>query len=319
MVKLFEVKNSVNQHFATYSDGAITCDIKREDLLHKEVSGNKLRKLKYNLLEARAQGKELLITFGGAYSNHIAATAAAGKIAGFKTLGIIRGEELGMDLEKTRSENQTLATAIQNGMHLQFISRAAYREKQDPEYLASLAAQFPEAFIIPEGGTNKLAVLGTQEILTPCDKENYDVVCVAAGTGGTAAGIINSASLEQQIIVFSALKGDFMRQEILKYTTRFDFKLINETTFGGYAKSTNSLIDFMNARFRESVTPAKPQGIPLDPIYTAKMMYGIEQMVESGVITGKSRILAIHTGGLQSIAGYNKILLKKGRHTIDYV
>ena len=110
-----------------------------------------------------------------------------------------------------------------------------------------------------------------------------------------------------------------MRHEILKYTTRSDFKVINETAFGGYAKSSPVLIDFMNSRFRESVTPTNPKGIPLDPIYTAKMMYGIEQMVQSGVITGKTRILAVHTGGLQSIAGYNKMLLNKGRHTIDYV
>lgn len=310
-MNLFEPKVAINKSYASLQEGAVVIDIKREDLLHKEVSGNKLRKLKYNLLEARAQGKELLITFGGAFSNHIAATAAAGKIAGFKTLGIIRGEELGLNLQKTLTENTTLATAAANGMRFEFVTRNAYREKSTPAFLKQLTTTFPQAYIIPEGGTNSLAVKGTAEILTTHDKTYYDLLCVAAGTGGTAAGIINSASPEQQIIVFSALKGDFMRQEILKYTTRTDFSVVDETTFGGYAKSDYRLIDFMNVRFRES-------GIPLDPIYTAKMMYGIEQMVESGVITGKTRILAVHTGGLQSIAGYNKILLKKGQRPIDY-
>ncbi len=318
-MNLFNTKNSINQQFAVYHDGAVTCDIKREDLLHAQVSGNKLRKLKYNLLAAKEQGRELLITFGGAYSNHIAATAAAGKLNGFKTLGIIRGEELGWNLQNTFAENSTLATAAANGMQFKFISRNAYRDKDQLHYLFALNHEFSNAYIIPEGGTNALAVQGTQEIITDYDRENYDVLCVAAGTGGTAAGIVNSAAAHQRVIVFSALKGNFMFNEICKYTTRTHFEVIDETTFGGYAKSNNQLIDFMNARFRESVTPANPKGIPLDPIYTAKMMYGIEQLVQSGVITGKTRILAVHTGGIQSIAGYNKMLLNKGRHTIDYV
>lgn len=311
-MNLFEVKNATNQPYASFNNDDIIVDIKREDLLHKEVSGNKLRKLKYNLIEAQSQGKRLLITFGGAFSNHIAATAAAGKIAGFDTIGIIRGEELGANLPHTIATNNTLATASINGMELQFVSRTAYRDKTDESHLAQLRAIYPHAYIIPEGGTNELAVKGTEEILTATDKELYDIITVAAGTGGTAAGIINSAGKNQHVVVFSALKGDFMRNEILKYTTRSDFRVINETAFGGYAKSSEALIDFMNASFRES-------GIPLDPIYTAKMIYGVEQMIESGVITGKSRILAVHTGGLQSIAGFNRKLLKKGQRTIDYV
>ena len=311
-MNLFEVNNATNQPYASFNNGDIIVDIKREDLLHKEVSGNKLRKLKYNLIEARAQGKRLIITFGGAFSNHIAATAAAGKIAEFETIGIIRGEELGADLSQTLATNETLATASINGMELQFVSRTAYRDKTDESYLEQLRATYPYAYIIPEGGTNEMAVKGTEEILTASDKEYYDIITVAAGTGGTAAGIINSAGKNQHVIVFSALKGDFIRNEILKYTTRTDFEVIDETQFGGYAKSSNVLIDFMNVHFRES-------GIPLDPIYTAKMMYGVEQMIESGIITGKSRILAVHTGGLQSIAGFNRKLLKKGQRTIDYV
>jgi 1-aminocyclopropane-1-carboxylate deaminase len=311
-MNLFDVKNAINQRYASFNNGDILVDIKREDLLHPEVSGNKLRKLKYNLVEAQSQGKELLITFGGAFSNHIAATAAAGKIAGFHTIGIIRGEELGANLQHTLATNDTLATASINGMELQFVSRSAYRDKNEESYLEQFRLIYPQSYIIPEGGTNELAVKGTEEILTATDKELYDIITVAAGTGGTAAGIINSAGKNQRVVVFSALKGDFMRNEILKYTTRTDFEVIDETQFGGYAKSSNVLIDFINVHFRES-------GIPLDPIYTAKMMYGVEQMIESGVITGKSRILAVHTGGLQSIAGFNRKLLKKGQRTIDYV
>lgn len=311
-MSLFEPKIVINQQFASYNSGAIICDIKREDLLHAQVSGNKLRKLKYNLQEAKNQGKDILITYGGAFSNHIAATAAAGKIAGFKTIGIIRGEELGNDLEKTLAGNATLQTAVANGMELQFISRESYREKEHSIHLTHLQNRYPRAYIIPEGGTNALAVKGTQEILTTHDKAFYDIICVAAGTGGTAAGIINSAAREQRVIVFSALKGHFMREAIMKYTTRSDFEVINETRFGGYAKVNEELVTFVNTRFRES-------GIPLEPIYTGKMMLGIEQMIASGVITGKVRILAVHTGGLQSIAGINKTLIKKGQKTINYV
>lgn len=310
-MSLFEPKIVINEQFASYNSGEIICDIKREDLLHAQVSGNKLRKLKYNLQEAKRLGKDILITYGGAFSNHIAATAAAGKLESFKTIGIIRGEELAHDLEKTLAGNATLQTAVANGMELQFISRALYSKKEHPTHLTHLQNRYPQGYLIPEGGTNALAVLGTQEILTAHDKEFYDVICVAAGTGGTAAGIINSTAPHQQVLVFSALKGNFMRDEILKYTVKTNFEVINETQFGGYAKFSKVLIDFMNIRFRES-------GIPLDPIYTAKMMYGIEQMVESGVITGKTRILAVHTGGLQSLAGFNNMLLKKGLNLIDY-
>ncbi len=311
MSKLFLTQNSVNQKFKSFEDLGIIIDVKREDLLHKEVSGNKLRKLKYNLIKAQNLGHNTILTYGGAFSNHIAATAAAGKILGLKTIGIIRGEELGADLQKTLSGNDTLQQAHDNGMQFHFVSREAYRFKNSKEFLAQIQMDYGSFYHIPEGGTNALAVKGTEEILTEFDKENYDIICVAAGTGGTAAGIINSASTHQKVYVFSALKGDFMKTEIEKFTSHNDFELINDDVFGGYAKSDDRLISYMNSRFRES-------GIPLEPIYTAKMMYRIEHMVKTGVIKGKSRILAIHTGGLQSIAGFNKMLEKKRRLKISY-
>ncbi|MFT6096789.1 MAG: 1-aminocyclopropane-1-carboxylate deaminase [Nonlabens sp.] len=318
MESLFKPQNSIIQRFKSYNGLEIEIDIRREDLLHAAVSGNKLRKLKYNLLEAQKLNLHTILTYGGAFSNHIAATAAAGNVLGLKTIGIIRGQELGDDFVKTLSNNATLELAHKNGMQFHFVSREAYREKDSTAFQEELKLKFGLFYNIPEGGTNLLAVKGTEEILTEGDTTNYDIVCVAAGTGGTAAGIINSTAPQQKVIVFSALKGGFMRADIEKYTWRSDFEVVDETAFGGYAKSDDRLIDYMNTRFRESVTIKNPRGIPLEPIYTAKMMYGIEQMVERAVIKGKTRILAVHTGGLQSIAGYNKMLSKKRRIKLSY-
>lgn len=318
-MKLFDVKKTVNQLFRVYNDGAVVVDMKREDLLHSQVSGNKLRKLKYNILEAQNLKHHTLLTYGGAFSNHIAATAAAGNICGFKTIGIIRGEELGADLEKTLKSNQTLSTAHALGMQFKFVSRTAYRDKYHEDFQLALQKEFGPFYNIPEGGTNHLAVKGCEEILTEFDKESYDYICVAAGTGGTAAGIINSTAPHQKVLVFSALKGDFMFDEIARFTDRENFMVFDENRFGGYAKSSDGLIKFMNGRFRESVTTQIPKGIPLEPIYTGKMMYRLEHLVKTGVIIGETRILAIHTGGLQSITGYNAMLEKKGKITLDYL
>jgi 1-aminocyclopropane-1-carboxylate deaminase len=311
MNQLFNAAAAINQQFKTYSHLGIVIDIKREDLLHPVVSGNKLRKLKYNVKQAIVDQYDTLLTFGGAFSNHIAATAAAGKIVGIKTIGIIRGEELGLDLEKTMVSNATLAMAHKHGMRFKFVNRTRYREKSSHSFQEELKAEYGRFYNIPEGGTNELAVQGTCEILTDYDRRYYDVIVVAAGTGGTAAGIINSSNPDQEVYVFSALKGDFLKKDIENWVNGKTFQFIDETTFGGYARSTNALVDYMNLRFRES-------GIPLDPIYTSKMMYGIEHLVQSGVIKGKTRILAIHTGGLQGINGYNLKLAKKGRTSITY-
>ncbi|MGB5983228.1 MAG: pyridoxal-phosphate dependent enzyme [Nonlabens sp.] len=311
MNPLFTPQDAVNQRFLEFSDREIVIDIKREDLLHSEVSGNKLRKLKYNLLKAQEQGHDTLLTYGGAYSNHIAATAAAAQIMGFKSIGVIRGEELGEKLDKTLSENQTLRTAHGKGMEFHFISRSDYRKKDEVTQIQKLHEKYGKFYRIPEGGTNYLAVMGTEEILSTYDKSYYDIVAVAAGTGGTAAGIINSAAGNQKVVVFGALKGGFLKDGIKQFTGKNDFEFYDDEVFGGYAKSDDRLIDFMNARFRESL-------IPLEPIYTGKMMYRLQEMVEEGVIPRKTRILAVHTGGLQGIPNFNAQLAKKGRKTIDY-
>ncbi|WP_245833681.1 hypothetical protein [Nonlabens spongiae] len=140
----------------------------------------------------------------------------------------------------------------------------------------------------------------------------YDVIAVAAGTGGTAAGIVKSAAPHQIVMVFSALKGDFLGKNIEDMLVDRAFDFYKDTRFGGYARSDNRLIDYMNARFRES-------GTPLDPIYTSKMMYVLEEQVKSGAVAAKTRILAVHTGGLQSVHAYNQLLAKKGRNLINYV
>ena len=182
--------------------------IKREDQIHQQISGNKYRKLKYNLREAKEKGYKRLLTFGGAYSNHILATAVAGKISGFETIGIIRGNELGRDIYATLSQNPTLSKAAQYGMQFVFISREDYRKKMNTHFLKKMNSKFGSFFVIPEGGTNELAVKGCQEILTEEDKQ-FDYICCCVGTGGTMAGLIKSSKKHQNILGFSALKGNF--------------------------------------------------------------------------------------------------------------
>lgn len=300
-----EISTVINQKIihSLLDETGITLDIKREDQIHPYVSGNKFRKLKYNLREAQAKGYKTILTFGGAYSNHITATAAAGKLMGFKTIGVIRGEELANDLPRVLSENETLRFATDHHMELKFVSRADYKEKTSTFFLEALTREFGSFYVVPEGGTNELAVKGCEEILMPAD-EQYDYLCCAVGTGGTIAGIINASWDHQKVIGFPALKGDFLNTEIKEYTNKMNWILNTEYHFGGYGKINTELIEFMN-RFKEE------QHIILDPIYTAKMIYGIFDKIQKGDFTKNTRILAVHTGGLQGIAGMNKKLSKK--------
>ncbi|OED37753.1 1-aminocyclopropane-1-carboxylate deaminase [Flavobacteriaceae bacterium (ex Bugula neritina AB1)] len=301
----WEIKEIENEEVVhpILEDAKVKLFVKREDLLHDHVSGNKFRKLKYNFIEAKKQGFDKVLTFGGAYSNHIAATAAAGKIVGLETMGIIRGEELAKDIENTLLENSTLRFASENGMRLNFIPRASYRNKTTKSFLEKLGAEFGPFYCIPEGGTNELAVQGCGEIIGEKDY-NFDIICCAVGTGGTISGISNGSYKHQRIIGFPALKGSFLSEEIKKYTKYSNWDLLNKYHFNGYGKINLELIEFIN-------TFKKEQNIPLDPIYTGKMMYGIFDMIKEGVFTKNTRILAVHTGGLQGIAGMNKKLEKK--------
>lgn len=273
--------------------------IKREDLLHPDISGNKFRKLKYNLMDARKKGYKTLLTFGGAYSNHIAAVAASGKEFGFKTIGVIRGEEL---INKVDT-NPTLLFAQECGMRFHFISREAYRKKNQLDFIESLKSKFSDFYLIPEGGTNELAVKGCKEILTKEDKE-FDYVCTAVGTGGTIAGIIESSNTNQTILGFSALKGTFQELDIKKYTDKSNYRILDDYCFGGYAKINLELIEFIND-FKEKTN------IQIDPIYTGKMFFGIFDLFKKGYFKEGSSVLAIHTGGLQGIKGMNNLLRRK--------
>tara|TARA_B100000749_G_scaffold92964_1_gene70859 strand:- start:195 stop:1100 length:906 start_codon:yes stop_codon:yes gene_type:complete len=279
--------------------------IRREDTIHPLISGNKYRKLKYNLLEAKKQGKDTLLTFGGAFSNHIAATACAGHEQGIKTIGVIRGEEL----QDNWQDNPTLTLAHEHGMQFHFVSRADYRLKSEPLFIQNLKDRFGDVYVLPEGGTNDLAVKGCMEILTEEDTI-FDYICCAVGTGGTVAGLINAARPHQTVLGFPALKGDFLIEEIRTFVHNDRWKLVTDYHFGGYAKVDRPLIDFINL-FKSKT------GIPLDPIYTGKMLFGIFDLVKKGVFPHGTQILAIHTGGLQGIKGMNRILKKKNLPLLD--
>ncbi|MGL5144467.1 MAG: 1-aminocyclopropane-1-carboxylate deaminase/D-cysteine desulfhydrase [Acinetobacter junii] len=261
--------------------------VKRLDLIHPQISGNKFFKLKYNLLEAKQQNLNQVLTFGGAYSNHIAATAYAAHYFGFQSIGVIRGEELAK-----QALNPTLQTAQDFGMQLHFVSRAEYRLRHELEYLQQLKQRYPNTWIIPEGGTNDLAIQGTKEILSADDRENYDVICCAVGTGGTIAGIIESSSDQQHILGFSALKGDFLKYDIQQWTNKTNWSLTDEYCCGGYAKTNSELLQFMQ-QFEQQYA------VPLEQVYTAKMMMGLFDLIQQGNFPVNTRILAIHTGGLQ--------------------
>ncbi|MDM1492080.1 1-aminocyclopropane-1-carboxylate deaminase/D-cysteine desulfhydrase [Acinetobacter indicus] len=263
--------------------------IKRLDLIHPQISGNKFFKLKYNLLAARQQGFEKVLTFGGAYSNHIAATAFAAHKFGFQSLGMIRGEELAQ-----RPFNPTLATAQQFGMQLEFISRNAYRQKDQPDFLQRLQQQYPDFYLIPEGGTNALAIQGCREILTAEDAQ-FDLICCAVGTGGTLAGLIEASQQHQQLLGFSALKGDFLTQEVAQLTTKRNWRILDNYCCGGYAKTTPELIQFIQ-------TFEQRYNIPLEQAYTGKMLRGIFDLIDQDKIGPDQKILLIHTGGLQGRA-----------------
>ena len=288
-----------NEFIAEFPRG-IELWIKREDLLHPEVSGNKFRKLKYNLLQAKKGQFQTIVTFGGAHSNHIAATAAAGKMLGFETIGIIRGEELA-DAEENWSP--TLKYAASCGMKFDFISRADYKRKDSEEFIDLLKNRFKDFYLVPEGGTNELAIMGCEEILSDKDKE-FNFICSSVGTGGTLAGLINSADDDQKVIGFSSLKSDYLIDEVAGLVKKKNWEIKINYHFGGYAKMNAELIDFMNDF-------SKKYKIILDPVYTGKLVFGIFDLIKQGYFPDNSKILAIHTGGLQGIEGMNRLLKKK--------
>jgi len=267
--------------------------IKRIDKVHPFVSGNKWFKLKYNLLEAKKQGHNTLLTFGGAYSNHIAATAFAAQDKGFKSIGIIRGEE-------HLPLNPTLHFAIENGMKLHYVSRSYYKDKASADFLVKLKVKFGDFYLIPEGGTNQLAIQGATEILDTNDTQDY--ICCAVGTGGTIAGIVNASNDKQTVIGFPAIKGfEQLEKDVDNWTNTANYKFINDYVGNGYAKINMDLVAFIN-EFNVL------HSIPLDAIYTGKMMMGILDLIAKDYFPKGSSILAIQTGGLQGNKGVSERL-----------
>lgn len=274
--------------------------VKRDDLLHPEVSGNKWRKLKYNLIEAKKQNNRTLLTLGGAFSNHIAAVAAAGALFDFETIGIIRGE-------KIQPLNPTLAFAERCGMKLRYIDRAQYRKRNQPEFVENLKKEYGDFYFLPEGGTNNLAMKGTAEIIDELARDlpqPPDFICIPVGTGGTAGGVISQAAIKfpkTKIVCFPALKGDFIKNEIefLLQRKENNWHLQTDYHFGGYAKWNNNLIGFINS-FKTNFN------IPLEPLYTGKMFFGIFDLTKKDFFPEGSTIVAVHTGGLQGIKGFNQ-------------
>ncbi len=263
--------------------------VKREDLNHVYTSGNKWWKLKYNLEEAVRFKLNTLLTFGGAYSNHIYATAAATKELGLKSIGIIRGEEV-------QALNHTLAFAESCGMKLHYVSREDYRHKTEEAFIQNLHNQFGDFYLIPEGGTNELAVKGVAEFGTILINElDFDYICLPVGTGGTMAGLVRGMNGRKNVLGFSVLKGGgFLNDEVKSWSDNsFDnWSIVENYHFGGYGKTTKELIDFI-------AEMENLYQLSLDQVYTAKMMFGIFDLVQKGFFKKGSTILALHTGGLQ--------------------
>lgn len=312
----FENLNCPLQHIDTVSGVEIW--LKREDLIHPHVSGNKWRKLKYYLEDFKRSGKTSILTFGGAFSNHLAATAALGKMANIPTRALVRGEEV--------ETNDTLDFCRDQGMEVEAISRKRYDTKDDPEFLQLMEETLPEVHIIPEGGKGSPGVKGCTEIMDDV-QPGFDYVCCAGGTGTTMAGLLLSG-YESKYILFPGLKGGIflkraIAQSVLEYEKAFSTnlngkELVNHRLavaenyhFGGYGKVKPELIDFMNDFYLK-------YKVALDPVYTGKMLYGIFEMIEKREFKSGVKLLAIHTGGLQGIKGMNQRLGKSGKRKLEY-
>lgn len=269
--------------------------IKREDLNHAFISGNKWWKLKYNIEKALIEKKQTILTFGGAFSNHIYATAAAADENNLKSIGIIRGEE-------TPPLNHTLSFAKSRQMELHYLSREDYRKKNDPKFIQQLYERFGDFYLVPEGGTNELAVKGCAEFaLKELSKIDFDFLCLPVGTGGTMAGVVSGLAGNKEVLGVSVLKnGDFLHDDIRKLIHDFtgvsygNWSVLTSYHHGGYAKVTKKLMEFVSAM-------KERHNLPLDHVYTGKLMWALMNEVEAGRFPRGSTVLALHTGGLQGV------------------
>ncbi len=266
--------------------------VKRDDLIHEKVSGNKWRKLKYHLELAKNNEHTQLLTFGGAYSNHLLATSVAGNALDFKTIGVIRGEE-------PEQLSETLLECKKYQMTLQFVSRADYNRKTESQFIEDLEGEFGKFYTIPEGGAGTLGEKGCGELLNELSEE-VDFICCAAGTGTTAAGIAHALH-QEHLLIFPALKGmDFKKEDSFRtlddWPKRRQIHFVNDYHFGGYAKLNKQLVDFVNDFYTQ-------YDLKLDLVYTAKLFFGVFDLIEKGFFSKGSRLLLIHSGGLQGNRG----------------
>ena len=278
----------------------ISLYLKRDDLIHPILNGNKYRKLKYNIRKYQEGSYSHMITFGGAFSNHIYATASIGQVLDILTVGIIRGEY--------DSDNPSLQHAIKCGMQLHFVDRENYRHKEKSEVVQAILDMYERPYLVPEGGTNALALLGTTEVMNEIYDQlpEVDYICVSAGTGGTSSGMLIGKNESSQLLVFSALKGSFLKEEISKLSKRTDFKLVTDYHFGGFAKWNPVLIKFINEFYQR-------HNLLLDVVYNGKGMYGLYEMISNNLIPHRSTIVWVVTGGQQGNIAWNYMNSNKAK------
>lgn len=274
--------------------------VKRDDLAHPIYGGNKFRKLKYNIEFIKQYQVKKVLTFGGAFSNHIAAMAYAGNKFGFQTIGIIRGDELNSQKMQVIQHNKTLRQAEEHGMIINFASRENYKRKYDTDYWEELKNEFGDVLIIPKGGSNELALKGCNEIVSEIETE-FNYIITPVGTGTTLIGIAQTLKPHQKAIGIEVYKNKLLAVEHLEYLKHqkpsLDFNkiILKNYAFKGYGKSDEVLNAFCDSFSKEYL-------IPIEPIYTGKMFFGLFDLVEKGFFEKGSNIIALHTGGLQYIA-----------------
>lgn len=274
--------------------------VKRDDLNHPHIQGNKWHKLKFNLDAAKLQRKTTLLTFGGAYSNHIAATAYAAKEAGLKSIGLIRGEELAAS---PHTWSHTLKQAVDNGMALEFLTRQVYRLRDDPDFLLDLQQRYPDAYLLPEGGSNELAIQGFESLMTEIEQQcpQWDTLFTPVGTGATFAGLVRYAlaRANRKINGVAVLKqADYLLPSIRKWIgipPAVAWQMLTDYHAGGYGKITPELQQ-LKQRFEAQFS------IPLDPVYSIKMVAAFYDQLQRGEIPPHSKVILLHTGGLQGNA-----------------
>lgn len=295
---MFNLPSSVQE--VIYPPFSFRLLVKRDDLIHPLISGNKYRKLKYNLIDAKANNSKGIISFGGVYSNHLHALAAACHYENLPCTAIVRGEN--------HTPHPTLDFLRSHHVKLHFVSREAYRLKNQHPEIQAIMQLYPNYMLIPEGGSNHLALKGVEETISEISTQNVNVdyIAVAAGTGATAAGLlrgIQNANLPTQLLVVSALKGTFLKTSIASMAgaSEQDFVFSDDYCLGGYAKTTNEYLKFL-------LDFEKVSGIEIDPVYNGKLLWGLKALQQMGFLSQKHTVLWIHTGGLQGKAGFENQL-----------